>query len=90
MEFSNSAIVLLLKNLLFYLSLRHTMSLCIKYKGCLYDFVDVEGDGNCLFNSLCMSPLIDGNTGPEVQKIVLIILKSILSAFYYLGMSHAN
>ena len=43
------------------------MSLCVKCKGRLFDFHDVEGDGNCLCHALCVSAVIDGNTGPEVR-----------------------
>ena len=43
------------------------MSLCVKFKGRLFDFHDVEGDVNCLHHALCVSVVTDGNTGPEVR-----------------------
>ena len=55
------------------------MRLCIKHRGRFYDFIDVEGDGNCLFNALSLSPLIDGNTGPEVRNMIILMLKAISS-----------
>lgn len=55
------------------------MRLRIKHRGRCYDFIDVEGDGNCLFNPLSLSPLIDGNTGPEVRKMLILMLKAISS-----------
>ena len=42
------------------------MSFYLKYKGKVFEFHDVDGDGNCLHNSLSLSAVIDGNTGPEV------------------------
>ena len=61
------------------LKISHKMRLRIKHRGRCYDFIDVEGDGNCLFNPLSLSPLIDGNTGPEVRKMLILMLKAISS-----------
>ena len=61
------------------LKISHKMRLCIKHRGRFYDFIDVEGDGNCLFNALSLSPLIDGNTGPEVRNMMILMLKAISS-----------
>ena len=49
----------------------------IKFKGSLYDFHDVEGDGNCLFNSLSISSHIKGDTGPEVSSFILLMYVSL-------------
>ena len=61
------------------LKISHKMRLCIKHRGRFYDFIDVEGDGNCLFNALSLSPLIEGNTGREVRNVMILMLKAILS-----------
>ena len=61
------------------LKISHKMRLCIKHRGRFYDFIDVEGDGNCLFNVLSLSPLIEGNTGREVRNMMILMLKAISS-----------
>ena len=65
------------------------MSLCVKYKGNYFQFCDVQGDGNCLYSALSLSPEINGNTGDEVW-FVMFIATLLQVAVYFLFQSYLD